>query len=253
MKIKELAEAADTTVRTVRFYHQEGLLPVPPGRPRDYAFDHLVRLTRIRHLVSSGLSLDQVRSLLSKDSVDISHELAATKQAIDQRIEELLEQRRRIEELENRHNQAPTAIPLPRRVTNFYTLLLERESDPVVRKTIQREQRIVEVLAHFGILDGLEHLWQKEPSEEYLQTALAVFHSFHSITELTPEEAEREIDDIMDHYIRVSGYTPEDVPYIFNRFFSNPYGLQLIYLAYPHPNHKLFVKKFLTRYLTEQS
>ncbi len=46
MKISELAQAAETTVRTVRHYHRLGLLPEPPRSSngyRVYALEDLVR------------------------------------------------------------------------------------------------------------------------------------------------------------------------------------------------------------------
>ena len=46
LKVSEIAYLADTTVRTVRWYHRIGLLPIPEGRPRDYGFDHLARLVQ---------------------------------------------------------------------------------------------------------------------------------------------------------------------------------------------------------------
>ena len=252
MLIKELADTAGTTVRTVRYYHQEELLPIPRGTPRDYSFDHLVRLIRVRNLVASGLSISQVKKLIGSAQVDAQAELAATKRSIDEQIGALLEQKERLQRLEERHNQAPTAIPLPQRITNFYGLLLEREDDPAMRKVIKREQRMVEVLSHLGFLDSLDYLWSEDPSEEYLDLALRMFRSFRSITELSYEDAEREIDQMMDEHIRLSGFTPEQMPRVFEQFFGTPGGVKLIYLAYPHPNHKLYIRRFLERYVLEQ-
>ncbi|MFV8382157.1 MerR family transcriptional regulator [Corynebacterium hindlerae] len=253
MRIKELADTAGTTVRTVRYYHEAGLLPTPSGTPRDYTFEHLVRLIRIRNLVSSGLSLEQVKKLIGRGRVDPTEELRQTKQSIDERISQLLEQRRRIEALEQRQNQNPTAIPLPKRVTNFYRSLLERESDPTMRRVIKREQRMVEVLSHLGLLDSLDHLWDDNPSEEYLDVARRMFHSFYHITELTPDQAEEEIDQLLDEHLRKSGFDRKDVPKILEKFLSMPRALDLIYLAYPHPNHKMYVNKFISTYLQRPS
>ena len=60
VKVSEIAYLAGTTVRTVRWYHCIGLLPIPEGRPRDYGFDHLARLVHIRWLAQSGMSLKSV-------------------------------------------------------------------------------------------------------------------------------------------------------------------------------------------------
>ncbi|MEJ6014072.1 MerR family transcriptional regulator [Corynebacterium sp. H127] len=250
MRIKELATTVGTTVRTVRHYHQVGLLPIPRGTPREYTFEHLVRLTRIRHLDDSGLSLAQVRKLIEPTSVNIHEELAATKTAIDEQIAVLQQQRQRIDELLERSNAvAPSAIPLPQRVTNFYVKLLAREESPELRKVIHREQRMVEVLSHLGFLDSLEYLWLEQPSDEYIEVALRMFRSFHSISSMSPEEAEQEIDAMMAEHIRESGFKPQDMPEIFERFFAVPGAFQLLTLAYPHPNQKLYISKFIDTYL----
>ena len=43
MKVSEVADLADTTVRTIRHYHHLGLVDVPVvvGGTRDYGLDHL--------------------------------------------------------------------------------------------------------------------------------------------------------------------------------------------------------------------
>lgn len=64
--IDELARAADTTVRSVRVYHERGLLPSPEvrGRIGYYDTDHLDRLHTISRLLSRGMKLNGIRELL---------------------------------------------------------------------------------------------------------------------------------------------------------------------------------------------
>ncbi|MFJ1461176.1 MerR family transcriptional regulator [Nocardia sp. N2S4-5] len=64
--IDELARAADTTVRSVRVYHERGLLPSPDvrGRIGYYDADHLNRLQTISRLLSRGMKLNGIRELL---------------------------------------------------------------------------------------------------------------------------------------------------------------------------------------------
>ena len=49
MRVKEMADLAGTTTRTVRYYHRVGLLPVPPvvAGHRDYGIEHLARLLSV--------------------------------------------------------------------------------------------------------------------------------------------------------------------------------------------------------------
>jgi len=67
MRIGELAEAAGTTAKTLRFYEDQGLLPPAERTPsgyRDYAPDSLGRLDFIRRGQAAGLTLAQIRQIL---------------------------------------------------------------------------------------------------------------------------------------------------------------------------------------------
>jgi MerR family mercuric resistance operon transcriptional regulator len=68
MRRGELAQHSGCNIETVRFYEKQGLLPPPPrtaGGHRDYAREHLKRLTFIRRSRGLGFALDQVRALLA--------------------------------------------------------------------------------------------------------------------------------------------------------------------------------------------
>jgi DNA-binding transcriptional MerR regulator len=63
---RQLAELAGTTLKTVRHYHQVGLLEEPQRAAngyKRYQVDHLVRLLRIKRLVDLGVPLAQVTAL----------------------------------------------------------------------------------------------------------------------------------------------------------------------------------------------
>jgi DNA-binding transcriptional MerR regulator len=64
--IDELARVADTTVRSVRVYHERGLLPSPEvrGRIGYYGTEHLTRLQTISRLLNRGMKLNAIRELL---------------------------------------------------------------------------------------------------------------------------------------------------------------------------------------------
>lgn len=68
MRVAKIAELTGTTVRTVRYYHSLGLLPVPAERGgwRDYELAHVARLSRIRWLVRAGVSLEAVGRILGE-------------------------------------------------------------------------------------------------------------------------------------------------------------------------------------------
>lgn len=68
-KIEELATTAKISIDTIRFYQTRGLLdpPVRTGRQAVYDTSHLERLREIRELQKSGLSLNTIRRMFSKD------------------------------------------------------------------------------------------------------------------------------------------------------------------------------------------
>ena len=68
VRVAEIARLTGTTVRTVRYYHSLGLLPVPPERGgwRDYELAHVARLSRIRWLVQAGVPLAAVGRIIER-------------------------------------------------------------------------------------------------------------------------------------------------------------------------------------------
>jgi DNA-binding transcriptional MerR regulator len=67
---RELAELAGTSLRSVRHYHDVGLLPEPERRSngyKQYGVTHLMRLLRIKRLVDLGFSLVQIAELGDRD------------------------------------------------------------------------------------------------------------------------------------------------------------------------------------------
>ena len=67
MRIGELAEAAETTAKTLRFYEDQGLLPATERTPsgyRDYTTAALARINFIHRGQAAGLTLAQIRQIL---------------------------------------------------------------------------------------------------------------------------------------------------------------------------------------------
>ncbi len=67
MQIKELARATGVDVETIRYYEKQGLMPEPARRDngyRDYAAEHLERLSFIRHCRALDMPLADVGRLL---------------------------------------------------------------------------------------------------------------------------------------------------------------------------------------------
>jgi len=66
MTVEELAERSGESVRTIRFYQSEGVLPPPVRRGRQARYDetHLERLRAISELQQRGLRLSAIKELL---------------------------------------------------------------------------------------------------------------------------------------------------------------------------------------------
>jgi DNA-binding transcriptional MerR regulator len=66
--VDEVARITGTTVRTIRWYQSEGLLPSPrrAGRVAVYDSEHVSRLEAIRDLQAHGLTLTAIRRLLDR-------------------------------------------------------------------------------------------------------------------------------------------------------------------------------------------
>lgn len=68
LAIEDLARAAGVSVRTIRYYITEGLLPGPGGRGKgaSYSEEHLLRLRLIRRLAQQGVPLAEQRERLAR-------------------------------------------------------------------------------------------------------------------------------------------------------------------------------------------
>ncbi|MGZ3603152.1 MAG: MerR family transcriptional regulator [Ktedonobacterales bacterium] len=79
LTVEELAERGQVSVRTVRFYIAEGLLPGPGsrGKAATYGEEHLVRLRLIRRLAERGVPLVKMRDLLDRLALEDARALLA--------------------------------------------------------------------------------------------------------------------------------------------------------------------------------
>ncbi|MFC4564445.1 MerR family transcriptional regulator [Nocardiopsis mangrovi] len=104
MRIGELARRTGVSVRSLRYYEEQGLLASrrTPGGHRDYTGDAVDRVDRIQCLYAAGLCSDKISELLpcildqergapAPDLVDL---LTVERRRIDGMMERLAESRR---------------------------------------------------------------------------------------------------------------------------------------------------------------
>ncbi|GAB3711962.1 MerR family transcriptional regulator [Mariniluteicoccus flavus] len=99
LTIGQLADYVGVSVRTIRHYHQIGLLPEPERDAsgyRRYGSDDAVRLVRIRGLAAAGVPLQRVGELLAAEPEEFAAAIAEVDSALVARIAELEDHRRRL-------------------------------------------------------------------------------------------------------------------------------------------------------------
>jgi len=99
LTIGQVAAYVGVTIRAVRHYHQRGLLPEPDrdfSGYRRYDASAVVDLIKIKTLADSGVPLGRIKELLKAEPAEFADAVDQIDQAIDVRISELAEQKRRI-------------------------------------------------------------------------------------------------------------------------------------------------------------
>ena len=92
-RIDALAQRAELTVDTIRYYQREGLLPPAArhGRTKLYGPEHLERLERIKELQGRRFSLAAIRALLDDDREDLLEGIFAGGGGRTYTLDELIE------------------------------------------------------------------------------------------------------------------------------------------------------------------
>ena len=110
MRSNEVAKLAGVTVRTLRHYHQLGLLSEPPRQAngyRDYSPADVARVLRIKRLAGLGFPLSRIGDVLDEMDAEGNATSASALDELDRElaleIEHLQEQRRTIAELRAEH------------------------------------------------------------------------------------------------------------------------------------------------------
>lgn len=116
LQIGEVARLVGVSTKTIRYYHEIGLLDEPERAAsgyRLYTARHLLRLQRIRRLRVLGLSLERIRTILSHAAEDSASTLRAALQSLTEELStqilELEERRKLLQTLLAGENLEPAA------------------------------------------------------------------------------------------------------------------------------------------------
>jgi DNA-binding transcriptional MerR regulator len=157
MRIGVVAQAAETTARAVRHYHQLGVLPEPirtPAGYRDYSMNDLVRLMRIRRLAESGVPLGAISAMTTvgeTDENDVIGHLSDLIEGIEREQESLRVKKCRLLALLEDARAGRSLTALPRPLSDRLSELID-QSDAITRPELERERDHLEVLALSGNL-----------------------------------------------------------------------------------------------------
>ncbi|MGA5298984.1 MerR family transcriptional regulator [Nucisporomicrobium flavum] len=222
MRIKELAELTGCTVRTIRFYHQIGLLNVPERRDgaRDYDLTHLARLARVRWLAEAGIPLATVATMIggragpgrraeAADADEVLTDLRAGIAALDEKLEELREQRDRMARLAAVVEHDGRLSLVPPAVARFYEDMEARAGDEKARRVIRRERDFMELAYYRGDIPAESTVLYEGLTEAGLARSLESFrtiaHRYEGDEPLGDREIERAAAEVVERVTRQLG------------------------------------------------
>ncbi len=154
MRSGELARLAGVTVRALRHYHHEGVLPEPERGSngyREYRVSDLVRVLRIRRLAAVGVPLDEMGALLDGETADAGAILDTLDAELAAQIDRLNAQRALIARL----RAADAALDVPPELAP-HLAVLAAAGGPAGLASTDRDQSVL--LAHLAGEEGMPRL-----------------------------------------------------------------------------------------------
>ena len=199
MRVAEIAELTGTTVRTVRYYHSLGLLPVPGERGgwRDYDLGHVARLSRIRWLVQAGVSLETIKRVLDEpeatgvEQIDdapvtgaagtrppassVVEDLAGALSAVEDHLAEVTRQRDMLTGLLERARTGSTVSPMSPRMAAFFDRLEQAAPDEATRCAVRKERDLTDLACYRGQMPPEAEFLFVDPDPRYDAESLALY------------------------------------------------------------------------------
>ena len=196
MRVAEIAELTGTTVRTVRYYHSLGLLPVPGERGgwRDYDLSHVARLSRIRWLVQAGVSLETIKRVLDEpeatgiERIDdapasearsaagsVVEDLAGALAAVEDHLAEVTRQRDMLAGLLERARTGSAVSPMSPRMAAFFDRLEQAAPDKATRSAVRKERDLTDLACYRGQMPPEAESLFVDPDPHYDAESLALY------------------------------------------------------------------------------
>ncbi len=187
MRVAQIAELTGTTVRTVRYYHSLGLLPVPAQRRgwRDYDLSHVARLSRIRWLVQAGVPLEAVGRILdgtagaggARDPQEgaVSRDLAEALASIETHLAQVRAQRDMLASLLERSRGGAPVSPMTPRMAAFFDWMEEAAPDERTREAVRTDRDVVDLACYRGQMPAAADLFFPDPDSDDAAASLAAY------------------------------------------------------------------------------
>ena len=196
MRVAEIAELTGTTVRTVRYYHSLGLLPIPGehGGWRDYDLSHVARLSRIRWLVQAGVSLETIKRVLDEpeatgiERIDdapasearsaagsVVEDLAGALAAVEDHLAEVTRQKNMLAGLPERARTGSAVSPMSPRMADFFDRLEQAAPDKATRSAVRKERDLTDLACYRGQMPPEAESLFVDPDPHYDAESLALY------------------------------------------------------------------------------
>lgn len=199
MRISAVARAAGVSTRTVRFYHQLGVLPEPERQPngyRDYTFADLARLLRLRWLTDSGLPLAAAGTRTGQGA-DLLEDVDEALTRLRTRRHELTRQEQLLTGLRDNLVAGHRLSPLPPALNQLFESLLE-DAGAQARATLLTEREALETLVLTAGCDAelLDRYAEVLASADAAETLLPLLGRFGALQGRDPSGQAAEIQDL---------------------------------------------------------
>ena len=288
MRVSDAAKIAGCSVRTVRYYHNLGLLPVPTkqrGPWRDYEFADVARLIQIRSMAQAGMRLDDIRLELSAaetavmaavpapaaastqlvdaptatpaagttaptDPADCDCELYdQTLRSLDQQIAKLQQQRARL--LEMKQQAMMKSPPLSKTVHDLYMEaeeILKSEQEFEALGFIQRKHKLAILFSELGFFKT-----SFDNRAQQVDPQLMAEISKRLVRLQRDDWTMVDVENLVEYAVAMDKSVPPLTGMAYQltrRFLSSQTAEMLCVAAYPEPGMKAFIRLGFARFRT---
>ena len=288
MRVSDAAKIAGCSVRTVRYYHNLGLLPVPAkqrGPWRDYEFADVARLIQIRSMAQAGMRLDDIRLELSAaetavmaavpapaaastqlvdaptatpaegttdptDPADCDCEIYdQTLRSLDQQIAKLQQQRARL--LEMKQQAMMKSPPLSKTVHDLYMEaeeILKSEQEFEALGFIQRKHKLAILFSELGVFKT-----SFDNRAQQVDPQLMAEISKRLVRLQRDDWTMVDVENLVEYAVAMDKSVPPLTGMAYQltrRFLSSQTAEMLCVAAYPEPGMKAFIRLGFARFRT---